>query len=200
MKIRSIPRVLVAWIVPANFQMCNKSTKKRRSLPEVTHMDSVTNCLTAEPDIPRCVQSTNAKCVLLGLSRRGCIYSTSSIDFRSFQEILHGSIKKIIKKYSKRKNLELIKVRKFLGENFWNFSKIFIEICMNMKNVEMKKIEFFRPQKFRKFSLKIVWKWKNLRSKFFEIFRSQKFSDDNFKLLQLFSFSIKLFDFFYGSM
>ena len=30
----------------------------------------------------------------------------------------------------------------------------------------------------------------------FEIFRSQKFSDDNFKLLQLFSFSIKLFDFF----
>ena len=43
-------------------------------------------------------------------------------------------------------------------------------------------------------------KMKKIEIEKIEIFRSQNFSDANFKLLQLFSFSIKLFDFFYGSM
>ena len=79
----------------------------------------------------------------------------------------------------------------FLGQNqnhklkFFEIekkSKIFIENCMKMKNFE---IEIFRSQKFQNFSLEIVGKC--------------KFWDANFKLLQLFSFSIKLFDFFYRS-
>ena len=70
---------------------------------------------------------------------------------------------------------------------------------MKMKNFEIENFQNFRSKKFQNFSLEIVWKWKILRSKKIENFRSQKFSDANFKLLQLFSFSIKLFDFFYRS-
>ena len=47
-----------------------------------------------------------------------------------------------------------------------------------------------------KFSLKIVWKLKKWDRKISIFFRSQNFSNVDFNLLQLFSFSIKSFDFF----
>ena len=85
----------------------------------------------------------------------------------------------------------------------WHLKKFEIEIfrfsnfhTISNENFENFKIEKFRNLWSQKFSLKIVWKWKFVRSTFFENFRSQNFSDVNFKLLQLLSFSIKLFDFF----
>ena len=101
-------------------------------------------------------------------------------------EILHRSIKKIIKKDWLDKKLEQLKVEpwKILrSKKIEKFSKFSLKIQWKWKILRSKIFENFRSQKFQKFSLKIVWKWKILRSKIFDFFRSQKFSRLDFELL-----------------
>ena len=57
----------------------------------------------------------------------------------------------------------------------------------------MKIFEIFEIENFRELN---IFHFHTNFNENFENFRSQKFPDANFKLLQLFSFSIKLFDFF----
>ena len=77
----------------------------------------------------------------------------------------HGKSTSIYKKRSKSfiKNEKSWSNLKLASEKFWDrkISEIFIDICMKMKNFEIKNFENFRSQTFRKFSLTFAWKMKN---------------------------------------
>ena len=149
------------------------------------------------------------KIIRQGLCRLNVFQRPGNDSHRVRHENLERSIKKIKTFYWKRKKLEHVEV------GIWKIlrSKIFKIFDLKIFHFHTNFNENFRKfwdRKFSKFLISIFFIFdlknfhfhtnfnENFREKN-DFFRSQKISDANFNMLQLFSFSIKSFDFFYRS-